>query len=183
MNRWPFILSYRDAEDWYEGFSQSIPPLVMDKAPRPAQARPRFEMLEAVIIDKALNRRTDREGTLAAYRANQRAVELLAERGRALSFRAADGWASLYAFRLQANSHFAITKSALPGAACLARIGLTAPPRVLPHRTIQDRFQQCGYDISRLRLTAVKSCTGPSLSIYLIFFRMAANPFQFRFCR
>ena len=48
MADWPdarVILSYRDAEDWYESFSQTILPLVLDKASWPQKSRPWFEML------------------------------------------------------------------------------------------------------------------------------------------
>tara|TARA_R110000868_G_scaffold22354_40_gene91707 strand:- start:5262 stop:5897 length:636 start_codon:yes stop_codon:yes gene_type:complete len=101
MADWPdarVILSYRDAEDWYESFSQTILPLVLDKASWPQKSRPWFEMLEMIIIGKALHGRTDREGILTAYRANEQAVRDLVRTGRALIFDAADGWSPLCSF-------------------------------------------------------------------------------------
>lgn len=92
------ILSHRDAEDWYESFSQTILPLIMERNSWPVPARPWFEMMEKVIIGKALSGRTDRDGILMAYRENERAVMALAETGRALVFRASDGWEPLCEF-------------------------------------------------------------------------------------
>ena len=92
------ILSQRDAEDWYASFSQTILPLLMDRASWPAPARPWFEMLEQVIIGRALGGRTDRAGILDAYRRNEAAATALAASGRALVFRAGDGWAPLCGF-------------------------------------------------------------------------------------
>lgn len=92
------ILSDRDPEDWYGSFSQTILPLILDKASWPADRRPWFEMIEKVIIHRALGGRTDRDGILAAYRANMAAVGPLVAEGRALVFRARDGWAPLCQF-------------------------------------------------------------------------------------
>ncbi|RZV99135.1 MAG: hypothetical protein EX266_15785 [Rhodobacteraceae bacterium] len=92
------ILSDRDAEDWYGSFSQTILPLILDKASWPEERRPWFEMIEKVIIGKALDGRTDRDGILAAYRANTAAARELEAKGRALVFRAKDGWAPLCNF-------------------------------------------------------------------------------------
>ena len=63
------ILSYRDAEEWYDSFSQTILPLILDKTAWPASARSWLEMMGAVIIGKAFGGRTDRDRILAAYRA------------------------------------------------------------------------------------------------------------------
>lgn len=92
------ILSARDPEDWYGSFSQTILPLILDKASWPDERRSWFEMIERVIVGQALGGRTDRDGILAAYRANVEAVEWLVEDGRALVFRAQDGWAPLCNF-------------------------------------------------------------------------------------
>lgn len=92
------ILSQRDAEDWFASFSQTILPLLKDRASWPAHARPWFEMAEQVVIGRALRGRTDRAGILAAFRANEAAATALAATGRALIFRAGDGWAPLCEF-------------------------------------------------------------------------------------
>ena len=92
------ILSYRDAEDWYGSFSQTILPLILAREAWPAAARPWFEMIEKVIIGKALGGRTDREGILAAYRANDAAVRDLEAQGKALVFSVRDGWGPLCRF-------------------------------------------------------------------------------------
>ena len=92
------ILSDRAPDDWYGSFSQTILPLIQDKASWPAERRAWFEMIEKVIIGKALGGRTDRDGILAAYRANSDAARALEAEGRALVFRAQDGWAPLCAF-------------------------------------------------------------------------------------
>lgn len=92
------ILSDRDPEDWYSSFSQTILPLILDRQAWPDERRDWFTMIDKVIIGKALGGRTDRDGILSAYRANRkRAVELAAE-GRALVFRAKDGWEPLCSF-------------------------------------------------------------------------------------
>lgn len=92
------ILSDRDSEDWYGSFSQTILPLILDKAGWPDNRRAWFEMIDEVIIGKALGGRTDREGILAAYRANAEAARALEAEGRALVFRSCDGWAPLCDF-------------------------------------------------------------------------------------
>jgi hypothetical protein len=92
------ILSYRDAEDWYASFSQTILPLIMDRSGWPGHLLPWFELIEKVIIGKALGGRTDRNGILAAYRQNEQAAMAQVKAGRGLVFRAADGWGPLCAF-------------------------------------------------------------------------------------
>lgn len=92
------ILSDRDPEDWYGSFSQTILPLILDKAAWPDNRRAWFEMIDKVIVGKALGGRTDREGILAAYRANAAAARALEAEGRALVFRSRDGWAPLCDF-------------------------------------------------------------------------------------
>ena len=92
------ILSDRDPEDWYGSFSQTILPLIHDKAAWPDNRRAWFEMINEVIVGKALGGRTDREGILAAYRANAEAARALEAEGRALVFSSRDGWAPLCDF-------------------------------------------------------------------------------------
>ncbi len=92
------ILSDRDPEDWYGSFSQTILPLILDKAAWPDTRRAWFEMIDKVIIGKAMGGRADREGILAAYRANAEAARALEAEGRALVFRSRDGWAPLCDF-------------------------------------------------------------------------------------
>lgn len=92
------ILSHRDAEDWYGSFSQTILPLILDKEAWPKNAVPWFEMIEEVIIGKALGGRTDRAGTLEAYRANEAAARHLEAQGKALVFSVRDGWEPLCRF-------------------------------------------------------------------------------------
>lgn len=92
------ILSHRDAEDWYSSFSQTILPLILDREAWPTDAKPWFEMMENVIIGKALGGRTDRDGIIAAYRANEAAVRDLEAQGDALMFSVRDGWEPLCRF-------------------------------------------------------------------------------------
>ncbi|WDR01344.1 hypothetical protein PSQ19_10950 [Devosia algicola] len=92
------ILSDRDPDQWYASFSQTILPLILDKASWPEARRPWFEMINKVIIGKALGGRTDRDGVLAAYRANVMAARELASEGRALVFHSSDGWKPLCDF-------------------------------------------------------------------------------------
>jgi hypothetical protein len=92
------ILSERDPEDWYASFSQTILPLILDKSAWPESRRPWFEMIESVIVGKALGGRTDRTGILAAYRANVEAARAFEAEGRALVFRSQQGWTPLCQF-------------------------------------------------------------------------------------
>lgn len=92
------ILSHRDAEDWFGSFSQTILPLILDRKAWPEHAKPWFEMIEKVIIGEALNGCTDRDGILAAYRANEAAVRDLEAQGDALVFSVRDGWEPLCRF-------------------------------------------------------------------------------------
>lgn len=92
------ILSHREAEDWYGSFSQTILPLILDKEAWPQNAAPWFEMMEKVIIGKALGGRTDRDGILKAYRANEAAARQLEAQGKTLVFNVRDGWEPLCRF-------------------------------------------------------------------------------------
>ncbi|MBU3000866.1 hypothetical protein KO491_13560 [Roseovarius nubinhibens] len=92
------ILSERDPEDWYGSFSQTILPLILDRAAWPEDRRAWFEMLEQVIINRALGGRTDRDGILAAYRANVAKARDMAQDGRALLFHPRHGWEPLCRF-------------------------------------------------------------------------------------
>lgn len=92
------ILSDRDPGDWYGSFSQTILPLILDKATWPDIRRAWFAMIDEVIVAKALGGRTDREGILAAYRANAAAARALEAQGRALVLRSRDGWPPLCDF-------------------------------------------------------------------------------------
>ena len=92
------ILSHREAEDWYGSFSQTILPLILDKEAWPQNAAPWFQMIEKVIIGRALGGHTDRDGILKAYRANEAAVRDLEAQGKALVFSVRDGWEPLCRF-------------------------------------------------------------------------------------
>ncbi len=92
------ILTYRDPEEWYASFSQTILPLVLDKTAWPADRRAWFEMIERVIVGEALGGRVDRDSVLAAYRANESAVRDLVPQGKALVFSVGDGWEPLCRF-------------------------------------------------------------------------------------
>lgn len=92
------ILSDRDPEDWYGSFSQTILPLILDRASWPDERRSWFEMIDRVIIGRAFGGRTDREGILAAYSANAAAAREFVSEGRALVFRARDSWEPLCRF-------------------------------------------------------------------------------------
>jgi hypothetical protein len=92
------ILSYRDAEDWYASFSQTILPLIRDRGAWPHNAVPWFQMIEKIIIGKALDGCTDRDGILRAYRANEAAARDLEAKGEVLVFGVGDGWGPLCDF-------------------------------------------------------------------------------------
>lgn len=92
------VLTLRDPDEWYESFSQTILPIILDKTNWPEAATPWFRMIEKVIIGKALGGRTDKEGILAAYRENEATVRALARTGQALVFQPRDGWQALCAF-------------------------------------------------------------------------------------
>ncbi|MEO4040305.1 sulfotransferase family protein [Hoeflea sp. CAU 1731] len=92
------ILSDRDPNDWYASFSQTILPLILDKASWPEERRTWFEMIDKVIIGKALGGNTNRDGILAAYRANTAAARALESKGQVLVFRSSDGWEPLCDF-------------------------------------------------------------------------------------
>lgn len=92
------ILSDRDPEDWYGSFSQTILPLINDKAAWPDNRREWFKMIDKVIVGKALGGQTERDGILAAYRKNTAEARSLAAEGRALVFRSRDGWEPLCNF-------------------------------------------------------------------------------------
>ncbi len=92
------ILSSRSAESWYSSFSETILGIILDREKWPEQARPWFEMLHEVILGRSLGGRTDRDGIIAAFEANEAAARASIPSDRLLVFAATDGWAPLCAF-------------------------------------------------------------------------------------
>lgn len=92
------ILSSRSSESWYSSFSQTILKTILSRDKRPESARAWFEMLENVVINRSLRGRTDRDGIIAAFEANEAAAKSIIPADRLLVFQAQDGWEPLCAF-------------------------------------------------------------------------------------
>lgn len=92
------ILSTRPAESWYTSFSETILASLLAKENWPPPAVPWLTMVTRVVIDRSLGGRTDRDGVIAAFKAQEAAVKAAIPAKRLLVHTATDGWEPLCAF-------------------------------------------------------------------------------------
>ncbi len=92
------ILSTRSAESWYSSFSETILASLLAKENWPPPAVPWLTMVVKVVIDRSLGGRTDKEGVIAAFHAQEAAVKAEIPASRLLVHTAKDGWEPLCAF-------------------------------------------------------------------------------------
>lgn len=92
------ILSTRSAESWYSSFSETILASLLAKENWPPPAVPWLTMVTRVVIDRSLGGRTDKDGVIAAFQAQEAAVKAAIPPGRLLVHTAKDGWEPLCAF-------------------------------------------------------------------------------------
>ena len=93
-----FILSSRTAESWYSSFSETILASLLAKENWPPPAVPWLTMVSKVVIERSLGGRTDKEGVMAAFHAQEAAVKAEIPANRLLVHTAKDGWGPLCAF-------------------------------------------------------------------------------------
>jgi hypothetical protein len=92
------ILSTRSAESWYASFSETILASLMAKENWPPPAVPWLTMVTKVVIDRSLGGRTDKDGVIAAFHAQEAAVKAEIPASRLLVHTDKDGWEPLCAF-------------------------------------------------------------------------------------
>jgi len=92
------ILTTRDAEKWWDSFSQTILFVLQSPDKWPPAQKDWLEMVVRVVIDRSLGGKTDRDSVIAAYLANEAAARDTLPADRLLVFEAGDGWAPLCAF-------------------------------------------------------------------------------------
>ncbi len=92
------ILSTRSAESWYASFSETILASLMAKESWPPPAVPWLTMVSKVVIERSLGGRTDKDGVIAAFHAQEAAVKAEIPASRLLIHQAKDGWEPLCAF-------------------------------------------------------------------------------------
>lgn len=92
------ILSTRSAESWYSSFSETILASLMAKESWPPPAVPWLTMVSKVVIERSLGGRTDKDGVIAAFHAQEAAVKAEIPASRLLVHQAKDGWDPLCAF-------------------------------------------------------------------------------------
>lgn len=92
------LLSSRSVESWWESFSQTILAVLTAPDRWPDEQRAWLEMVSRVVIDRSLGGRTDREGAMAAFEAQEAVVKAAAPGGNVLVFQARDGWEPLCEF-------------------------------------------------------------------------------------
>ena len=92
------ILSTRSAESWYSSFSETILTSLLAKDHWPPPAVPWLSMVSKVVIDRSLGGRTDKDGVIAAFHAQEAAVKAAIPANRLLVHQAKDGWEPLCAF-------------------------------------------------------------------------------------
>ena len=92
------ILSTRSAEGWYSSFSETILTSLLAKDNWPPPAVPWLTMVYKVVIDRSLGGRTDKDGVIAAFHAQEAAVKAAIPASRLLVHQAKDGWEPLCAF-------------------------------------------------------------------------------------
>lgn len=92
------ILSTRSAEGWYSSFSETILASLLAKDNWPPPAVPWLTMVYKIVIDRSLGGRTDKDGVIAAFHAQEAAVKAAIPASRLLVHQAKDGWEPLCAF-------------------------------------------------------------------------------------
>jgi hypothetical protein len=92
------IHSTRDAESWYNSISQTILAVLLSPDKWPDAQREWLEMVCHVVIDKSLGGKTDKDGAIAAFNAQEEAVRAAVPADNLLVFQAKDGWEPLCAF-------------------------------------------------------------------------------------
>lgn len=92
------VLSTRSAESWYQSISQTILAVLDAPGKWPPEQRAWLAMVRAVVIDRSLGGRTDRDGIIAAFNAHQTAIKARVPADKLLIFSAGDGWEPLCAF-------------------------------------------------------------------------------------
>lgn len=92
------ILSSRNPQSWYASFSETILPSLLEKDEWTEAKRPWFEMVEDVVINRSLGGKTDRDGIIAAFEANEAAAKATIDKDRLLVFDAKQGWEPLCTF-------------------------------------------------------------------------------------
>jgi len=92
------ILSTRSAESWYSSFSETILASLLARENWPPPAVPWLTMVTKVVIDRSLGGRTDKDGVIAAFHAQEAAVKAEIPASRLLVHTAKDGWEPLCAF-------------------------------------------------------------------------------------
>lgn len=92
------ILSTRSAESWCASFSETILTILSDPESWAEHVRPWLEMVTDVVVERSLGGRTDPEGLMAAFEAQEAAVKATIEPERLLVFDVRQGWEPLCAF-------------------------------------------------------------------------------------
>lgn len=92
------ILSTRSAESWYSSFSETILASLLARESWPPPAVAWLTMVTKVVIDRSLGGRTDKDGVIAAFRAQEAAVKAEIPSSRLLVHTAKDGWEPLCDF-------------------------------------------------------------------------------------
>lgn len=92
------ILSTRSAESWWNSFSNTILPSLLDEGGPPPHLKDWVEMVKKVVIGRSLGGRTDKDGAIAAFEAQEAAVKAAYPAGQLLVHQAKDGWEPLCKF-------------------------------------------------------------------------------------
>lgn len=92
------ILSTRSAESWCTSISETILTILSDPGSWDDHVRPWLEMVTDVVIKRSLGGRTDPEGLIEAFEAQEAAVKATIPPKRLLVFDVREGWAPLCAF-------------------------------------------------------------------------------------
>ena len=92
------ILSTRSPQSWCASFSQTILTILSDPDSWPDHVRPWLEMVTDIVIKRSLGGRTDPEGLIAAFKAQEAAVKATIPADRLLVFDVRQGWEPLCEF-------------------------------------------------------------------------------------
>lgn len=92
------ILTTRDAEKWWDSFSQTILFVLQSPDKWPPAQKDWLDMVVRLVIGHSLGGKTDRDSVIAAYLANEAAARDTLPADRLLVFEAGDGWEPLCAF-------------------------------------------------------------------------------------
>jgi hypothetical protein len=92
------VLTTRNAECWYQSYSETIAKLMSSADQAPAHLKPWFKMASAVTARSGIGGKTNRDDVIRAFEVHAEEVRTAVPANRLLVYEVRDGWEPLCAF-------------------------------------------------------------------------------------